>query len=185
MEDQLELVKAINVQVFHVLQTYLRYGPVFTTTIMLVFEAFQFFEDGVINYLKSSSNYVDIIGIMCNYYYFGIQIFKSWCGSIKDGKCNTSKPFRNETVESLMIYAQCLVLIYTLAKANFFLRVSKDFGLLVMLIRDCVMAIIPFFIYTMIWITAIELMYDILGGNANIYAEIESNSWWQFFFLIW
>ena len=60
-------------------------------------------------------------------------------------------------------FLSAIVVLQMLVKVNYFLRVFDKFGLLVTLIKTCIIDIIPFFCYLMIWEVAFVLLYTVIG----------------------
>lgn len=85
----------------------------------------------------------------------------------------------------LYVYVKSCIILIALAKFSFYLRVDEQFGLLVMLVRDCFVTVIPFFIFLMLWLQAFEMLYDALGCQANDFVGLTANSWLAFWLKTW
>ena len=76
--------------------------------------------------------------------------------------------FINEMVGTILsarfdIYFKCLIIVTMGTKLDFFLRVYKQYGLLVNLITTCVKDIIPFTIYLFTWQLYFVMLYTQSG----------------------
>ena len=54
-----------------------------------------------------------------------------------------------------------------------------------MLVKLCIIDIVPFTIYLMIWLIMMTLIYQRLGFEATGYQGIEDNSFVNFFLQVW
>ena len=76
-----------------------------------------------------------------------------------------------------------VVIIQMLAKLNNFLRVFDKFGLLVCLVRTCVIQILPFTAYLFIYIGFFMLLYKVCGIVPPNRAGLSDD--WNLFFYVW
>lgn len=83
----------------------------------------------------------------------------------------------------ITIYAQCIIVMMMLLKFNFYMRVFKNFSLMIMLVRDCVISILPFTVYLNLWLITIQYLYAILGCTVTSYPGI--NNFFGFYLEIW
>lgn len=126
---------------------------------MFVIEVLDLLQDGPFNYFSSGWNWIDLFGAISFFAYLYIKIHHI----IKD-KYSVDVSFENQ--KKLLL---CFVIFMMVCKVNFYLRIYPKLGQLTMLVKTCIIDIIPFAFYLMIWLVVMTLMYKILEFESTGY----------------
>lgn len=135
-------------------------------------ELVQIRKDGVLNYLKQGSNWIDIIGLISYItfvYYLAYLETETQVHGYKE----------------IILYIKFILVFQTLLKVNFYLQVNPKFGLLVKLVVTCIWDIKEFNLYLLIWIAAFTIAYKVLGMESTGYQGLTDNSPTNFMFQVW
>lgn len=129
-------------------------------------ESIQMMKSGIMDHMSDFFNVNDILGLFI-YPLYSILVLNNQFGK---GKLNLD-------------LLNVIMIIQIMLKIQFFLRVSKKFGLLVTLIQTCFRDVAHFVTYLFIWMITMSLLYKVLGFSTATtgYEQIADGTFTNFF----
>ena len=108
------------------------------------YEILQMYIEGPKQYFSSFWNYPDFLGLAIFWRYFGLCV-------------SNQKELQFKSTES--IYLMTFLVLSMFIKTCFFIRIFKKFGLLVDLVKTCIVDIVPFTIFLGGWMFCFYMLY--------------------------
>jgi len=126
--------------------------------------------DGFVNYISDNQNKIDLLMLFVFMTYFFLRLSYNVEGSnviipsvaeVKDLEQMTESWYT-------LIILNVVIITQMVLKICFFCKVNEKFGMLVQLIKTCIVDVTPFTTFMMIWLIAFTLIFILLGANNDV-----------------
>ena len=147
----------------------------------MIIETFQILEDGFYAYIQSFDNIRDVLLFVVVMSYVNIKY------GDHDNQFPSLQNHREiDLVWSEIILFNFLIIILTVSKFHFFMKLNNRFGMLVQLVANCLIDVFPFSLFLLIWIIAFSLLNKILGSESHMLTKNQNlNSYFIQMIQVW
>lgn len=156
-----------------------------TLSFLSLYELLQYRRTSFADYFSDGWNKADVahyVLYLCCYFWLRVCCSE---GSVRDFfEFERKTPPWNEdypwvfAIRYTLTWANCILLILVVIKLLNFLRIIEEFGLFILLLRQCISDIKLFFLFQILWICIFAMMLYILKSDIPNYHDYPHLYWW-------
>jgi len=126
--------------------------------------------DGFVNYISDNQNKIDLLMLFVFIAYFVLRLsyYEHESNVIIPSVADITSLDQMTKPWFTLIVLNVVIIIQMVLKICFFCKVNEKFGMLVQLIKTCIVDVTPFTTFMMIWLIAFTLIFILLGANNDV-----------------